>query len=381
MHRLPEKPRAILIDVIPLQMDRITADRRITELEQLTRTYGGMIIVQLMQRRATPDYRTYIGSGKLQEIIDLAKKNRADLLIINNLLKPKQLFEIEEIIRKEKISLAIWERVDLILNIFAKHATSSEAKLQIRLAALRHMGPRIFGMGQELMQQAGGIGTRGAGETNTEMMKRHLADQERQLKKQLERVAVSRAGHRYHRERIGFKTVSIIGYTNAGKSSLLNALTKKGAFVADELFATLDTRVGKLFLPSSSQASQMKTPDSVLLSDTIGFIQDLPPNLIDAFRSTLEETVNAHLLLHVIDASDPFFENKIEEVEKILAGLGIEKTPKIYVFNKMDETKKFPRGAIIKRYGDFTPVFVSCNNGKGLLKLKQTIARRLREAR
>ncbi len=364
MPLLPNKPRAILIDVVPPQMDEATAGRRIAELEQLTRTYGGRIIIRMMQKRATPDYRTYLGSGKLREIIAIAKNERADLLIINNLLKPKQLFEIEEIVRNEKTRLAVWERVDLILNIFAKHATSAEAKLQIKFAALKHMGPRIFGMGQELMQQTGGIGARGAGETNTEMMKRHLADQERKIKKDLTRLSRARSGHRYQRERACFKTVSIVGYTNAGKSSLLRALTRKDAYVADELFATLDTRVANLWNPKG---------EKILLSDTIGFIQDLPPHLIEAFRSTLEETLHARLLLHVIDAGDPFWENKIREVERILSDLGIADTPQIYVFNKTDTVKVFSRRALCEQFHTRAPAFVSCKTGKGIASLKRHI--------
>jgi len=295
---ISKTPRAILIDVIPSHMDKEIAARRLTELESLTKTYGGIIVVKLFQKRGTPDYQTYIGSGKLEEIIALAKKEHVEVLIINNLLKPKQMFTIGEMIRRD--GMVVWDRVDVILKIFQKHATTAEAKLQIKLAAIHHMGPRIFGMGMEMMQQGGGIGTRGQGETNTEIMKRHLADQERRIKKDLEAASRSRAVHRAGRERHGFKTISIVGYTNAGKSSLLNALTRKGAYVANELFATLDTRVSKLWLPDLNT--------NVLLSDTIGFIQDLPPELISAFRSTLEETIQADFLLHVIDAGDPFMQ-------------------------------------------------------------------------
>lgn len=365
--QLSHKPRTILIDVIPSQTEPAMAERRLLELDSLTRTYGGMTIVKLYQRKTVPDYRTYIGSGKVQEIISLAQMERVELLIINNLLKPKQLFEIEELARAAKYPLKVWDRVDLILKIFSKHATSTEAKLQIKLAAIRHMGPRIFGMGMEMMQQVGGVGVRGGqGETNTELMKRHLAQQEKHTIKELERVSSSREMHRKRRDRLGLKTVSIVGYTNAGKSSLLRSLTGKQALVADKLFATLDTRIGK-----------MTGSDSILLSDTIGFIQDLPPQLIKAFRSTLDETVDADLLLHVIDVSDPYMEDKIKEVESVLDGLGLAQTPKIYVFNKIDARKKIPRATLKKQYKLFSPIFVSSLKGVGLEELKCTITNQI----
>lgn len=366
--RVSKTPHVVLIDVIPPDMPKEIAARRILELESLAKTYGGLVVVEVIQKRSTPDYNTYIGSGKLEEAIIVAKEKKAELLIINNLLKPKQMFTIGERLRKEK--LQVWDRVDLILKIFEKHAKTSEAKLQIKLAALRHMGPRIFGMGMEMMQQAGGIGGRGGqGESNTEMMKRHLFEQEKTVVKHLEQAAQSRRVHREHRKRVGFKTASIVGYTNAGKSSLLNALTRKGAYVADALFATLDTRVSKLWMPEIKQ--------EVLLSDTIGFIQDLPPQLIQAFRSTLDETVDADLLLHVIDIGDPFIHEKIAEVEEVLKGLEVIDRPTIFVFNKIDSVKKIPRATLLKKYKKYTPVFVSAQTGEGLEELKQVIGRRV----
>jgi GTP-binding protein HflX len=365
---LSAKPRAILIDVVPPRMESKIAQRRIYELENLTRTYGGIVVVKIIQKRALPDYKTYVGSGKLEEAINIAKSDKVELIVVNNILKPHQIYNIEK--RVERDHVAVWDRIDMILKIFQKHATTIEAKLQIRLAGIRHMGPRIFRMGLELSQQAGGIGTRGLGETNIEIMKRHLAEQERSIKNQLEKISRTRNGHRVRRDRLGLKTASIVGYTNAGKSSLLNALTRKGAYVADELFATLDTRVSKLWLPDAQK--------QVLLSDTIGFIQDLPPQLIDAFRSTLEETIDAELILHVIDVSDPFVHEKVEEVEKILDQLGVGTTPKIYVFNKTDLKKKIPRATLKKRYKEMTPVFVSAVTGEGLEELKSKIAERLK---
>lgn len=360
-------PRAILLDVIPPRMDKDVAARRLMELEALTKTYGGVIVVTTVQKRSLPDYKTYVGSGKLDELIELAKKEHAEIIIINNLLKPKQMFTVGEKLRPHK--MMVWDRIDLILKIFQKHAQTAEAKLQIKLAAIHHMGPRIFGMGMEMMQQAGGTGTRGGqGETNTELMKRHLFEQEKRIKRDLEAAARSRKVHRERRDRLGMKTASIVGYTNAGKSSLLNALTKKGAYVANALFATLDTRVSKLWLPES------KT--DVLLSDTIGFIQDLPPELVSAFRSTLDETVDADLLLHVIDVSDPFMAKKIDEVEAILKDLGVAETPTVYVFNKMDNVKNLSHDWLVERFKEKTPVFVSAATGAGLEELKETIARR-----
>ncbi|MFA6429795.1 MAG: GTPase HflX [Patescibacteria group bacterium] len=363
---LPQKPRAILIDIIPPQMEKLVADRRLEELELLTKTYGGFVIVKLIQKRQQPDYRTFVGSGKLEDILRIAREENAELLIINNLVKPKQLFEIEEFFRKNKSPIKVWDRIDLILKIFSKHAKTAEAKLQIKLAAIRHMGPRIFGMGSELMQQTGGIGTRGQGETNTEVMKRHLAKQEEQTEKQLEKVAASRQLHRDRRDRIGLKTVSVVGYTNAGKSTLVNALTNKGAYVANELFATLDTHVGKMW-----------GEKPVLISDTIGFIQDLPPQLVSAFRSTLDETVDADLLLHVIDATDPHVCEKIEEVEDVLKQINVTNTPKIYVFNKIDALPNKRKLPCKGTFPEFSPVYVSAAKGTGLEALKKAIEKKL----
>jgi len=395
------KPRAILVDVIPPKMEKEIADRRLYELECLTRTFGGIVVVKIVQKRSLPDYKTYLGQGKLDELVAFAKANKVELIVINNILKPHQIFGIEK--RVERDNIAVWDRIDMILKIFQKHASTTEAKLEIRLAGIRHMGPRIFRMGMELGQQQGGIGVRGGGETNIEIMKRHLEEQERNIRKQLERYSTHRGVHRAHRDRLGLKTASIVGYTNAGKSSLLNALTRKGAYVADELFATLDTRVAKLWLPNKSSVARIalnatdatspllkETQETesplvkggnegglVLLSDTIGFIQDLPPQLIDAFRSTLEETVHADLILHVIDVTDPFMDEKISEVEGILSQLGVTNTRKIYVFNKIDLKKRIPRASITKKYREFSPVFVSSITGQGLDDLKNELAAKL----
>lgn len=367
----PAKPRAILVDIVDPRLSPTAAKRRLEELESLTKTYGGIVVVSVIQKRSRPDYRTYIGAGKVDELIELTKKEQVDVLVVNNLLKPKQLYEIEERFRKAKYPLKAWDRVDLILKIFDLHARTSEAKLQIKKAAIQHVGPRIFGLGLELMQQAGGTATRGGqGETNTELMKRHLAKQLEHTNDELKRIAASRALHRHDRERRGLKTVSVVGYTNAGKSTLVNALTKKGAYVADALFATLDTHVGKLWLEREDGSHQ---GDEVLISDTIGFIQDLPPKLIEAFSSTLDETVHASVLIHVLDASDKHHREKKREVEEILKQLGVLDTPRILVLHKADLLTERSKQARLRQYAKEGAIIASSKTGEGIDLVKQAI--------
>lgn len=342
-------PKVILIDVIDPQTDKVEALKSMEELENLVDTYGGFVIIKKVQKKQIPNYKTYIGSGKLTAIIEEAKEKGVSMLIFNNLLKPQQLFNIQW--RLEKEGIKVWDRVDLILKIFEKHASTSEAKLQIELAALRHMGPRIFGMGLELSRQAAGIGTRGKGETNVEIMKRHLANQEKKIREKLAKVQKMHEGQRRARKRKGLKTVAIVGYTNAGKSQLLSALTEKKVKVKNELFATLDTRIGRLYLPQSHS--------QCLLSDTIGFIQKLPPDLIDAFKSTLDEAIHADLLLHVVDYSDKKREMKIRVVQAILEELGVSDTPTLMVCNKMDAVKKPATKTFERKYKKQSPTFIS----------------------
>lgn len=374
--------KAILIDVIPPSMTGQEADYRLNEAENLIKTFGGVVLVKTIQKKMVPNYATYVGKGKIEQVLEENKDLKANILIINNELKPRQTFNVSELIRKH--DLQVWDRIDLILKIFAAHATTKEAKLEIQLASIKHMGPRIFGMGMELSQQAGGIGTRGVGETNVEFMKRHLKKIEDRIRKQLDDCRKVRKLHRDRRARQNLKTVGIIGYTNAGKSSLLNALTQKGAYEADKLFATLDTRVGKMYLPVSDynpdelpQGTSAPRPREVLVSDTIGFIQDLPPTLINSFQSTLEETIESDLLLHVIDVNDPKMEHKIKVVNEILAQIEVLHKPTIYVFNKIDLSKNLNLSVIKEEYKDSNPHFVSARTGKGINELKETIARML----
>ncbi len=375
------KPRAILIDIVPPETSVNDAAYRLSEAKGLTDTYGGVIVVHQMQRRSHPDPRTYVGGGKVDELGKLMLENQAELLIVNGAVKPRQLFEIENQIRPvlKPRRFEVWDRVDLILKIFSLHAKTAEAKLQITMASIDHMGPRIYRMGMDLSQQGGGIGTRGAGETNTEMMKRHLAKLKGTIKKKLESYATNRDLRRARRQRDGRKTVSVVGYTNAGKSSLVRALTRKGTYVANELFATLDTSMAQLWLPGLG--------GEVTLSDTIGFIQDLPPQLVQAFRSTLDETVHADFLLHVIDAADPRWRDKIEVVDHILHDIHADTIGQILIANKMDllpanqhttikaELTKFERERAESTNTTPRPIiFVSATSGDGLEVIKQQIS-------
>ncbi|MCC7432483.1 GTPase HflX [Candidatus Peregrinibacteria bacterium] len=360
--------RAILVDCIPLEMTKDEANFRLEEAESLIKTYGGVVLLKTYQKKIQPVYKTYLGSGKLEELKQEGLRMGANILIINNELKPLQTYNLSEVLRPSNI--AVWDRIDLILKIFQKHAETKEAKLEIELASLRHMGPRIYGMGMVLSRQGGGIGGRGIGETNTEIMKRHIADHIKKIERDLEKAKNNRELHREGRRRKNFQTIGIVGYTNVGKSSLLNALTGKGSYAANELFATLDTRVGKLYLPKSGK--------EVLLTDTIGFIQDLPPTLIKSFQSTLEETIYADLLIHVIDLADPRYEHKISVVNEVLTNLGADHKPTIYVFNKIDLLPTdFDFSKISKKFHRFNPTFTSTYQQKGLVELTAIIEKNL----
>lgn len=380
--------KAVLIDVIDPRTDSKEAELRLEELDSLVKTYGGATALKAFQKRAKPAYKTYIGTGKIDEIF--AELNGDfDIVILNNIMKPRQIDNLAEYITDLEIArlkeagrfetprkIQVWDRVDLILKIFDKHADSAEAKLQIELASIKHMGTRIFGMGLQLSRQAGGIGTVGAGESNLEMMKRHLRKREQLVKEKIKKYAGIQQRQREQRRDRNMKTVALAGYTNAGKSTLIKSLTnKKEVYIADELFATLDSKIGELYLGNDYK-------HKVGLADTIGFIQDLPPDLIQAFKTTLAEIIDADLILHLIDISDKNIHLKIKVVEEILDELLDGKTTqRIFVFNKLDrldhlseEDKLAYIAELTERYAKNQPQLVSALDKTSCDALIETIS-------
>lgn len=372
--------RVFLADIAPKNITKEILQDRMNELENLVNTFWWLVILTKVQRKDNPDLKTYVWKWKLEEIIAEMIRVDANLLIIGNSLKPSQIYQINEQLRHEsekaglKTPIKARDRIDLILKIFEKHAQSAEAMLQIELAAIKHMWPRIFWMWMELSRQWGSSGswggaTRWIWETNTERMKRHLKDKQIKIKEKLKEFEKMRDLHRQSRLKKWLPIVWIVGYTNAGKSSLLNILTKKWVLAENKLFATLWTNVWKMFLFTDMEKWIGK---EILLNDTIWFIRDLPPKLIDAFSSTLEDSIESKFLLHVIDASDPFIQERINVVNEILDDIWA-KQHRVMVFNKIDLIDQNKLSEIKETYKDEDCIFISVHNEIGLENLKDKI--------
>lgn len=300
----------------------LSLEESLDELASLTASAGGRVVERLVQEREHYDPATLIGSGKLRELEETTQELQAEVVIFDENLSPAQQRNIER-----KIGCRVIDRTQLILDIFARRARTREGKLQVELAQLNYMLPRLAGRGVELSRLGGGIGTRGPGETKLETDQRKIHKRIHKIEEDLERVRAHRSLHRAHRHSIPVPTVSLVGYTNAGKSTLFNALTRAGAFASDQLFATLDPLLRRIKLPSNRE---------VILSDTVGFIHKLPTTLVSAFRATLEEVAQADLLLHVIDVSSPHSQQQREAVLRILEELKVSSKPTLEVYNKID---------------------------------------------
>ncbi len=365
METLDHPLRVLFVYLARSRASRVDMELDITELWELVTTLGNAEVIDLIHQKGEEFDATYIGPGKAEEVAEYLKTNPVDVIIFNGQLKPSQKFNLLKLFWAVHPNIAIWDRVDLILAIFSRHARTTEAKLQIELARMTSMGPRIYGMGMVLSRQGGGVGTRGIGETNTELMRRHWKIQIKHVKDELAKSAASRKRQMDHRKNLGLQTISIVGYTNAGKTSLFNILTHKKHLVEHALFATLDSTVGEIFMPSLGK--------KVLISDTIGFIANLPPSLIEAFTSTLMESVHADVILHVIDVSDPLMMDKIGVVNQILDQLKILESKEILIFNKIDAAPEADLQKLSNLAGTTPHVCISTKTKEGIDALTSTL--------
>ena len=350
-----EPEKAVLIAVDTGEYD---CDISLDELEELAETAGAEVVGRMSQKRDKPDSGTFLGSGRLEELGDFCKNNEVDLVIADSELAPAQLRNIEK-----ATEVRVIDRTTLILDIFAERARSNEGKLQVELAQLRYSLPRLTGQGNKLSRLGGGIGTRGPGETKLESDRRHIRRRIKALEDEFDALEKRRSLARARREKDGVETVVIVGYTNAGKSTLMNTLTEAGVLAQDKLFATLDPTSRALVLPDGRR---------VMLIDTVGFIRRLPHHLVEAFKSTLEEAVCAKVILNVCDASDPECAEHLKVTNDLLEELGCSGKPIIPVFNKCD----LPQAdeAAMRLPG---AVNISALEGKGIDELLDAVARAL----
>ena len=343
--------RAVLVGIEMDGIGREEAEKGLDELERLLDTAGGETVAKVLQSKNTPDPRTLIGSGKVKEIKELCENNEIELVVFDVELSPSQIKNLED-----GIDVRVIDRSMLILDIFALHATTGEGKLQVELAQLKYTAPRLMGKGLEMSRLGGGIGTRGPGESKLESDRRHMKRRITALEEELRVLDKNRMTMRAARDKSQIPKIAIVGYTNAGKSTLLNRLTDAGILAEDKLFATLDPTTRKFSLPCGEE---------VLLTDTVGFINKLPHHLVKAFKSTLDEAVFADILMIVIDGSDPEYSAQLEVTEKILSELGASGKPTLYVFNKCDKTAaELP---VVGRHAESdSTVYISAKTGQGV---------------
>ena len=326
----------------------LSLDASLVEFRELVESAGGQVVAQVLQRRSKPDAATLIGAGKVEEIAGIAAANQADLVVFDHDLSPTQLRNLES-----QLPCLVLDRTQLILDIFARHARTREGQLQVELAQLEYMLPRLTGRGKAMSQLGGGIGTRGPGETQLETDRRRIQRRLVHLRGELDSVKKIRRQQRQRREAVPVPTVALVGYTNAGKSTLFNRLTGAGVLASSRMFATLDPKLRALELPSRRR---------ILLSDTVGFIRNLPHTLVTSFRATLEEVERAEVLLHIRDASSAYGEEQKSQVEKVLGELEVLDKPRIEVLNKIDLLTPEERAGL----GTRGIVTVSAHSGEGI---------------
>ncbi len=355
------KPRALIVAVRSKSISprrryssAFTEDDSLDELQELAHAAGAVVVDRILQQRPTLDPAYFIGHGKAIDICDQAKAQSVELIVFDDELTPTQLRNLERL-----MGCRVIDRTQLILDIFAQRARTREGKLQVELAQLEYLRPRLTGRGVELSRLGAGIGTRGPGETKLEIDRRRIVHRIARIRSEMERVRAQRTLQRSHRRNTSLSTISLVGYTNAGKSTLFNAMTSAQVKVSRQLFSTLDPTLRRIVLPSKRVA---------LLSDTVGFIRKLPHTLVSAFRATLEEVVQADLILHVIDGADSHYPQRESAVQSVLEELEVTHTPVLKVYNKLDLAPGTPRNG-----NPHEAVWVSALTGEGLDELVEQI--------
>ena len=349
-----------------LRLSGRVEQEELEELRLLAQSAGAEVCGAILGSRQVPDAATFIGKGKAEEVRDAVLREHADLVLVNHNLSPAQERNLEKL-----ISCRVLDRTGLILDIFAQRARSAEGKLQVELAQLEHLSTRLVRGWTHLERQKGGIGLRGPGETQLEVDRRLVRDRIKKLNERLKQVHMQRRSRRKARHKVPIPTVSFVGYTNAGKSSLFNQLTSSSVYAADQLFATLDPTMRRLDLPGKA---------AVILADTVGFIRHLPHDLVAAFKSTLEEVAEADLLLHVVDSANPERLDQMQQVNEVLSEIDALSIPQIVVFNKIDLTGEAPRFERDAN-GHGSRVWVSARTGAGMDLLRQVLAEHFRRHR
>lgn len=343
--------------IVAVGKDEEKIKESLEEMKGLCKTLGVEVVEWLWQKRAKPDPATYLGKGKLQKLKEVVEFCEADLVVVDDEITPVQYKNMQS-----ELNVDVLDRTQVILEIFARHATSEEGKLQVEMASLLYELPRLVGKGEELSRLGGGIGTRGPGEPLLEVLRRHIKNRIAQLRKRLKEIEQERNTQRKQRLEKKIPHVSIVGYTNAGKSTLLKVLTDSDVYVADKLFATLEPVTRRL---------KLKSGRVILVSDTVGFIRKLPHTIVSAFKATLEEIKYSDVLIHLVDASDPYLEEKMKASERVLEEIGADKIPRILVFNKIDLCPRERIETLKWKYPE--ALFISAEKRIGLDQLLDTL--------
>jgi GTPase len=367
--RKPERPRAILVS---LDIGKARGDDRAQEAARLIESAGAEVMEVIRGRRDRPDAKTFAGSGKVDEIRVAAQEHRAEVVIFDQTLSPAQVRNIETALKEAGVEVRVIDRTELILDIFAQRAQSAEGKLQVELAKLQHLSTRLVRGWSHLERQRGGLGkTGGPGEKQIELDRRLIGDRVKKLKERIAKMGQNREVQRSGRGRNGIFRVALVGYTNAGKSTLFNRVTRADAYVANQLFATLDTTTRKVYLGEGA---------SIAMSDTVGFIRELPHALVVAFRATLEETIQADLLLHVVDVASPVRDEQIDAVNGVLEEIGAAQVPQIIVLNQIDRMPGMAPEIARDSHGKILNIKVSALTGAGIDGLREALAEAARNA-